>query len=158
MDTTEEVASVNVGGENYPTRIFADMVVNGQKMNFQLNSEASLNVISEAVYRGLSQEKLKTSNTILMFNNFQIKPQGKYKLRNLNRITKKKYSAEVQVVKEKCRSALGSKTVQHMKLITVNQNNFELIHSVETTLPIRKKDIETLMCSHEMINWKVSCI
>ncbi|XP_041362042.1 uncharacterized protein K02A2.6-like [Gigantopelta aegis] len=144
VDAIAEVAAVNVGGETYPTRIFADMIVNGQKVNFQIDSGASVNVISEAVYSGLSEEKLETGNTtLIMFNKSQIKPVGKCRLRILNPKTKKEYSAEFQVVKEKCRSVLGSRTVQKMKLITVNQNNFESVHGMETMLPLRKKDIET---------------
>ena len=102
-------------------KVFATMLLNDRHIRFQLDSGATVNVISQndysEAYGKESLLSLETTNaTLVMFNKSEEKPLGKKRVRVVNPKNGKKYSVEFVVVKGSCTSLLGAKASQQMGL------------------------------------------
>ncbi|GAB1608626.1 hypothetical protein Ahia01_001147000 [Argonauta hians] len=106
------------------------MLIGGKKIICQVDSGASVNVISaKHVEKRLLSE---TKTTLNVYDGRTIKALGKTKLLILNPKNNEKRKEEF-VVKEDLITLLGKTTSEKMKLITVNYNNLS-IAKVETDI------------------------
>jgi hypothetical protein len=90
----------------------AEMQVNGQKVKFQLDSGASVNLIN---IQHISKEEIRpTLKTLVMWNNSEVKPVGEAKVMLCNKKNNKLYRVNFVVVEEDLKPLLGAKAVQNM--------------------------------------------
>ena len=65
----------------------------------------------------------KTSVTLVMYNQSEVKPFSKKRSRVVNPKNRKKYSIEFLIVKGTCKSILGLRATEHPQLLTINKQN-----------------------------------
>lgn len=123
--TVQEIHSVNS-----KKKITAQMIVNGQTVQFQLDFGSSVNILSETLYMQLCKDHedlTETNMTLVMYNKSETKPLGK---RRLN----------VNVGGTELNPILGVSAIQAIKLITVNKENFvaQIAGECDITEPITK--------------------
>ena len=70
--------------------------------------------------------------TLLMYNKSEVKPIGRKKMLVLNPKNNNINTVEFIIVKGQCRSILGLKTCEELKLLTVNRQNILLVTSQST--------------------------
>jgi hypothetical protein len=105
------------------------MVINKKLESFQLDSGATVNVLSKRTLAGcfrkpIEKKLVKTSyTTLVMYNGSEVKPIGKTRIQVINPKNNKKYSLEFMVVEDNCKSILGAKASQLMNLLVVNEEN-----------------------------------
>ncbi|CAH3173509.1 unnamed protein product [Porites evermanni] len=98
------------------------MVINDKKIKFQIDCEASINIITRCNTR---KSHITPSNkTLKMWNGTEIKPLGTTSLKVTNPKTGKQYSIEIVVVPDDLTPLLGARTAQQMELITVVEDHF----------------------------------
>ena len=105
------------------------MIVNGSSIVCQVDSGASVNVISANHVHNVRLDKVKTK--LSMYNGSTLKARGKAQLVLKNPKNGKKFKAEFVVVDENLMTLIGKKTSEDMKLITVNYDNFESVSKVD---------------------------
>lgn len=123
--TVQEIHSVNS-----KKKITAQMIVNGQTVQFQLDFGSSVNILSETLYMQLCKDHedlTETNMTLVMYNKSETKPLGK---RRLN----------VNIGGTELNPILGVSAIQAIKLITVNKENFvaQIAGECDITEPITK--------------------
>ena len=124
----------------YNEKLFATMIINSKHVQFQLDTGATVNVLSVQEYKEISNDQTlaglsKSNATLCMYNDTMIKPIGKVRLSVRNPKNNKKYNIEFQIVKEENSPILGVKTIQGMQLITLNLQNVSTVeNSVEGNL------------------------
>ncbi|XP_028409422.1 uncharacterized protein K02A2.6-like [Dendronephthya gigantea] len=126
VETKEEVGAVN--SDQYTHKPSASLMINRTLESFQLDSGATVNVLSKRTLAGCFQKPIekklvKTNTTLVMYNGSEVKPIGKTRLQVINPKNNKKYSIEFMVVEENCKSILGAKASQLMNLLVVNKEN-----------------------------------
>lgn len=137
--TVQEVHSVKK-----KKRITAQMIVNGQTVQFQLDCGSSVNILPETLYMQLCEDHenlTETNMTLVMYNKSETKPLGKRRLTLRNPRNKKKYSIEFVIVwGTELNPILGVSAIQAMKLITLNEENFvaRIAGQCDITEPITK--------------------
>ena len=108
------------------------MVVDRKHVKFQVDSGASVNVISA---KFVADKKLEgTTKTLQMWNDTTLQPLGSCRIILQNPKDKKKFSVEFLVVDKQLTPLIGAKAAQQMGLITVNLQNFKI-----TEPPARSK-------------------
>jgi len=154
-DSDEYVASVDVkervcavDGQYRKNKLFATMVLNGQQVQFQLDSGATVNILPEETFKQLYGEDgvslLDDAEvTLIRYNKTEEKPLGKKRVRVVNPKNGKKYSVEFVVVKGNCKPLLGLRASEQMNLISVINEN---ILSVQTQVPLQDeaRDLPTI--------------
>ena len=104
--------------------IKAKMQIDGRKIICQVDSGASVNVISA---KHVDNTKItETKTTLNVYNGNVIKALGKTSLDILNPKTDESMKADFIVVKEDLITLIGKNTSESMKLITVNYDNFSV--------------------------------
>jgi len=108
--------------------LYANMVVNGHDIQFQLDSGATVNVLPVREFKKVCDDpklkELKASEAILsMYNGTGICPLGKRRISLCNPKNNRKYNLEFQIVSEENKIALGASAIQGMELITLNMEN-----------------------------------
>lgn len=137
--TVQEVHSVNT-----KKKITAQMIVNGQTVQFQLDCGSSVIILPETLYMQLCKDHedlTETNMTLVMYNKSETKPLGKRRLTLRNPWNKKKYLKEFVIVGgTELNPILGISAIQAMKLITVNEENFvaQIAGQCDITEPITK--------------------
>jgi len=132
--TEEYIDSVTVNTvdnkeDNTDKEVYAEMLVNDTPVRFQVDSGASVNLITEQ----FAPAKLNPTKTVLvMWNKAEVRPMGTCRLTVRNPKNRKKYSVEFVVVREQLTPILGAKASQHMELVTVHSNNFHRVAAVKT--------------------------
>ena len=104
--------------------IYAEMLIDSKKVNFQIDCGASINIITAKHAQG--HEIKATTKTLRMWNGSQVKPMGSARIILRNPKTRK-YSVEFIVVESDLTPLIGAKAAQEMELITVNDENFIMI-------------------------------
>ena len=108
--------------------VSADMEIDGNRVKFQVDSGASINVIP---VKYVPHHKLCKSDTLLeAWSSSTVKPLGKCRIVIRNCKNNKKYSVEFVVVKEEYTPLLGKRTSEQMGLITVNYENICVVNDV----------------------------
>ena len=121
------------------------MEIGNQAVTFQIDCGASINIITEALIGNCVITP--TSKWLVMWNKTEIKPRGATRVVLQNPKNHKKYSVKFVVVKENLTPLIGAQAAQHMKLITVNEENF-----VTTSPPGSKQtEVKLLNTSEEVI-------
>ena len=118
-DLDETLLAVGGNGKT----IKAEMIIDGRNIVCQVDSGASVNVISK---KHVQSKKIKPCKTRLhVYNGETIEAEGKAKLELLNPRTGKRHLAEFVIVKQSLTTLIGKTTSEQMSLITVNYENFE---------------------------------
>ena len=81
------------------------MIINGKQVQFQLDTGATVTVLSVQEYKEISNDQTlaglsKSNATPCMYNRTVIKPIGKIRLCVRNPKNNKEYNIEFQIVKE----------------------------------------------------------
>ena len=142
--TVEEVHSVSK-----KKKITAQMVINNQTVQFQVDCGSSVNILPETLYKKLCNDpenltEANTCMTLVMFNKSETKPLGKRRLTIRNPRNRKKCSIEFVIVAgTDLRPILEVSAVQAMKLITVNEENFvaQITGKSDTVEPLTKEQL-----------------
>ena len=109
-------------------KLYARMVINGHDVQFQLDSGATVNILSIKDYKRVCEDpelnELDASLAVLsMYNGTKIRPLGKKRISMRNPKNNRKYNLEFQIVGEENKPLLGASAIQGMQLITVNTQN-----------------------------------
>ena len=112
----------DVHAVGFAKEIYAEMLIDSKKVNFQTDCGASINIITAKHARG--HEIKATTKTLRMWNGLQVKPIGSARIILRNPKTRKKYSVEFIVVESDLTPLIGANAAQEMELITVNDENF----------------------------------
>ena len=125
LESEEEVGAV--ASDRYTYKPSAPLMINRNLERFQLDSGATVNVLSKSKLEGFFRKPIKkleeTNTTLVMYNGSEVKPVGKTRIQVINPKNQKKYSVEFMVVNENCKSILGAKASQLMNLLIVNKEN-----------------------------------
>ena len=118
--------------ENTKGALFAEMMLDGKSMKFQIDSGATVNVLPR---KYVTESTIQPHNlTLKMYNQSTLKAVGKTKVILRNPQNKKKYRVEFVVIEPNSFTPLLSRNAaERMSLITVNYDNFSLLHSVNVT-------------------------
>ncbi|XP_055883579.1 uncharacterized protein K02A2.6-like [Biomphalaria glabrata] len=103
-------------------RLTAEFVVNGQRVKFQLDTGADVNIICKRFVKRC--QAVETTQTLRMWNMTEQKPEGVADLPMTNPKTGKTTVVKFVVVGNNFQCLLGLKTCQELDLITLNDNNF----------------------------------
>ena len=106
----------------FAKEIYAQMLIDSKKVNFQIDCGASINIITAKHTQG--HEIKATTKTLRMWNGSQVKPMGSARFILRNPKTRKKYFVEFIVVESDLTPPIGAKAAKEMELITVNDENF----------------------------------
>ena len=128
------------------------MEIGNQAVKFQIDCGASINIITQALV--ITPTSLRphsdltpTSKRLVMWNKTEVTPLGATRIVLRNPKNRKKYSVEFVVVNENFTPLIGAQAAQHMKLITVNNENF-----VTTSPPCTKQaEVKVLNAGEEVI-------
>ena len=126
--------------------IYTEMTVNEKKIKFQIDCEASINIINQCHTTG--SHITPSNKTLKMWNGTDLKPLGVTRLKVKNPKTQKKYSIEFVVVPDGLTSLIGARTAQQMELITVHQDNFVTVPPPHKQLC---KDIRKIETADELV-------
>ena len=126
VDSSKFANQVNTGAS--PDKAFATLVVNKKEEKFQLDTGATVNILSEAKFVALCgkdqlQKLQECKATLVMYNHSEEKPIGKKRLKVINPKNNRSYSVEFVILKGNYKSLLGLRASQQMKLVTVNRQN-----------------------------------
>ena len=120
-------AKVNIVdmANSYSRTVMANMVIGKERVHFQLDSGATVNVLPESEYRRVTgdcnlQHLDRAESRLLMYNKTEVMPTGQRILTVKNPKNDETYTVRFIVVKSDCKPILGLRAVQHMQLITVN--------------------------------------
>lgn len=143
--TVSAVKSDSPPKSGYAKEIYTVMEIGNHAAKFQIDCGASINIITEALIG--NSVVTPTSKRLVMWNKTEITPMGAMRVVLRNPKNRKKYSVEFVVVKENLTPLIGAQAAQHMKLITVNQENF-----VTTSPPHSKQaEVKVLNAAEEVI-------
>ena len=109
VDMAKDECVLVVDQQNsYSRTVTANMVIGKERVNFQLDSGATVNVLPESEYT-------------------EVMPTGQRILTVKNPKNDETYTVRFIVVKSDCKPILGLRAVQHMQLITVNNENIAVV-------------------------------
>ena len=131
--------------DGYLREIYAEMLIDGKPVQFQVDCGASINIIPEELIE--NQEVSPTTKTLIMWNKTEVKPKGTVRIIMKNPKTRKRFSLEFIVVRECLTPLIGAKAAQQMKLITIHSDNF-----VSVTAPKREDlNVNQLLTVEEIL-------
>ena len=130
------------GVEDYPSKLHAEMMLSDYRVDFQLDSGSTVNIISEddykAIYGDYKVKHLqKSTSKLVMYNKTEIRSLGKRKLKIINPINDKSYYLEFFVVEGKSKPLLGAAALQEIELIFVNR---ECVQGIEDKNTVTKDE------------------
>ena len=117
---TETVGTIEQSG--YQREIYIEMLIDGTAVKFQVDCGASINILPERFLK--SHDVFPTTKPLMMWNKTEVKPLGTTRMVIQNPKNKKKFSVEFVIVRDDLTPLIGARAAQHMKLITVHQENF----------------------------------
>ena len=117
---------------SYSRTVTANMIIGKERVNFQLDSGATVNVLPDSEYRRVTgdcnlQHLDRAESRLLMYNKTEVMPTGQRILTVKNPKNDETYKVRFIVVKSDCKPILGLRAVQHMQLITVNNENIAVV-------------------------------
>jgi hypothetical protein len=117
--TSNRVATV---AEKHPGKIYATMNVEGRQVNFQLDTGATCNILSQSdLAPHITIEA--TQQSLTLFDESRIQPLGKCTVQLTNPKNGAKYRGDFIVVDKSMSSLLGARSIQQMGLMTVVEEN-----------------------------------
>lgn len=88
-----------------------------------MDCSSSINILPKSI---VDKHKLTlTSKTLIMWNKTEVTPLATARIIVTNPASRNKYSVEFVVVNEELLPLIAARAAQHMKLITVNWDNFK---------------------------------
>jgi hypothetical protein len=130
---TTNINAVEVGNSRYAREVYAMMEIKNRAIRFQVDSGASINVITQDL---IGDCAVKPTNTkLLMWNKSEVNAFGSVRLIIRNLQNRKKYSVEFIVVSTGLLTLIGAKAAKHMKLLTVHKKNFMPAPPLSKPLP-----------------------
>ena len=118
----EEEYVSQVSDNEYPKEIYAEMIINGSSLSFQVDCGASVNILP-LKYIGTREIKL-SKKSLRMWNGTNVTPVGSTRVIVRNPKNHKRYSIEFVVVCEAFTPLIRACAAQQMKLININNSNF----------------------------------
>ena len=114
--------------------VFAKLLLEKQAIRFQVDTGAETNLVSQEYVKHL--EISPTSKRLLMWNRSSVNPIGTCIAKIVNPKDNKKYKVSFTVVpnEPKLTPIIGITAAEHMKLVTINSENFQRVHSVRAPL------------------------
>ena len=124
IDCVEQINAAN----NKKSALYAEMLLDEKSVKFQIDSGATVNVIPRKyVSTTIDEPKVQ----LKMYNGTTLWAKGRAKLKMRNPKNRKKYKVTFVVIdEENFTPLLSRKAAEQMKLITVNYDNFNLLHSL----------------------------
>ena len=119
MAPNEKVNTIQSG---YLKEIYTEMIVEERKVQFQVDSGASTNILPAKYIKDAHINP--THRTLRMWNGSEVKPLGTTRIVVRNPKSQRKFSIEFVVVAENLTPLIGAKAAQHMGLITIHVENF----------------------------------
>ena len=122
--------------------VHARMIVNDvSEIVFQLDSGATINSMSERLYKQVSGDNLlknvkDCAKTLVMYDKSTIKPLGEVVMHVKNPKTNDDFKVRFVLVKEAVRPILGCRAVQLMGLLTVNFSNISVVKTQSESLDV----------------------
>jgi len=135
FDYKESVDVLNQ--QQHANKVYAKLSVNNIEEHFQLDSGATVNVISDTTF-----------GTLVTYNHSEIKPVGQVTLNVTNPKNNKSYEIEFVIVPGQCKSILGLSTCQKMALLTVNHHNISSITTTPSDQPKPAMSLETVLSEY----------
>ena len=111
-----------VSDNEYPKEIYAEMIINGSSLSFQVDCGASVNILPLKYVGDCAIKPSKKS--LRMWNGTNVTPVGSTRVIVRNPKNHKRYSIEFVVVRETFTPLIGARAAQQMKLIKINNSNF----------------------------------
>ena len=111
-----------VSYNKYPKEIYAEMIINGSSLSFQVDCGASVNILPLKYVGDCAIKPSKKS--LRMWNGTNVTPVGSTRVIVRNPKNHKRYSIEFVVVRETFTPLIGARAAQQMKLININNSNF----------------------------------
>ena len=124
---TDDLEWLNAVSANSKKMVKCKMIVEDQEVTFQIDTGASVNMIPARYAINVQPY----SGTLRMWNNSTHKPMGACRLTVINPKSGKKYSVPFIVSDDINMPLLGLRTCIEMKLVTVEEENFEVVARVE---------------------------
>ena len=115
--------------------VFAQLLLEKQAVRFQVDTGAETNLIPQEYVKHL--QITPTSKRLLMWNRSSVNPIGTCIAKVVNPKDDKKYKVSFTVVPNEPNliPIIGIKAAEHMKLVTINSENFQRVHSVKVPVP-----------------------
>lgn len=121
---SEFISTVTVSAVKSPNKlIYAQMIVEGHPVTFQIDCGASVNIITRK-HLAETTQLTPPRTTLEMWNTDLLKPVGEARVAFTNPATDTVHEYNFVVVEEDFMPLLGAATSLDMKLITVNSENF----------------------------------
>ena len=118
----EEEYISQVSDNEYPKEIYAEMIINGSSLSFQVDCGASVNILPLKYVGDCAIKPSKKS--LRMWNGTNVTPVGSTRVIVRNPKNHKRYSIEFVFVRETFTPLIGARAAQQMKLIKINNSNF----------------------------------
>ena len=118
----EEEYISQVSDNEYPKEIYAEMIINGSSLSFQVDCGASVNILPLKYVGDCAIKPSKKS--LRMWNGTNVTPVGLTRVIMRNPKNHKRYSIEFVFVRETFTPLIGARAAQQMKLIKINNSNF----------------------------------
>ena len=132
VETCESTNKVDISDSQ--NKALATLQLNGKDEKFQLDTGATVNILSEQTFATLfGSDQLndlqECKSTLVMYNRSEEKPTGKKRVRVINPKNNRGYSVEFIILRGNYRSLLGLRASQQMQLVTLNRQNILAIES-----------------------------
>ena len=121
-EEAEEFCLNGVENTSRKNALWAEVIIEGTKRRFQLDTGASVNLIPESFVRRTSVKP--TNCTLKMWNGTTVQPVGEAELRIMNPRTQEEFDLIFIVAGDNTCPILGLSAVEQMHLITVQRSNF----------------------------------
>ena len=109
----------------YKRFVYTEMLINKDKVIFQVDCGASVNIVNEKYTKG--KDLQPTTKALKMWNGSELKPIGITRLIVKNPKIGKKFSVEFVFVPDDYTPIIRPRAAQQMKLTTVHDDNFTTV-------------------------------
>ena len=132
VETCESTNKVDISDSQ--NKAFATLQLNEKDKRFQLDTGATVNILSEQTFAALfGSDQLndlqECKSTLVMYHRSEQKPIRRKRVRVINPKNNRDYSVEFLILKGNYRSLLGLRASQQMQLVTLNRQNNLAIES-----------------------------
>ena len=107
------------------------MLVEGKEVIFQVDTEATLNLLPVKDINNFNAAIVSTTCTLQMWNNPTEIPVGVSRISLRNPKNNKKYCVEFVIIQENCTPLIRYKAAEQMGLIRINDHNIDRIAAVK---------------------------
>ena len=146
-DEIHQVSATNISP--FATEIYAELIVKDEPDKFQLDCGATINILPKKDAQ--SCDLKSTTKRLRMWNGSEVIPLGTTRVIVRSPRNHKRYSIEFVVVRENLVPIIGALATQHMKLITIHDDNF--IPATPPNLKVKPpRTVHTLSTAEHVIS------